>query len=101
MRVIAHVDLDAFYAQVEQQHDPTLAGQPVAVVQHNSYQGGAIIALSYEAKCTTVFLMLQIKYVYFLRLYVVVVANHDTRSQRSEAEYAWSGGATIVRGLHS
>jgi nucleotidyltransferase/DNA polymerase involved in DNA repair len=51
MRVIVHVDLDAFYVQVERQLDPTLAAPvPVAVVQYNSWKGGAIIALSYEAK---------------------------------------------------
>ena len=49
-RVIAHIDLDAFYAQVEHQLDPSLDGLPVAVVQHNKYQGGAIIALDYAAK---------------------------------------------------
>ena len=50
VRCVCHVDLDCFYVQVERQLDPTLVGKPCAVVQTNRWQGGAIIALSYEAK---------------------------------------------------
>ncbi len=32
-RVIAHVDLDCFYVQVERSHNPDLNGKPCAVVQ--------------------------------------------------------------------
>ncbi|CAN6874990.1 unnamed protein product [Brassica oleracea] len=49
-RVIAHVDMDCFYVQVEQRKQPELRGLPTAVVQYNEWQGGALIAVSYEAR---------------------------------------------------
>nr|CAB3474305.1 unnamed protein product [Digitaria exilis] len=49
-RVIAHVDMDCFYAQVEQRRNPALRGQPTAVVQYNDWKGGGLIAVSYEAR---------------------------------------------------
>ncbi|ONM37765.1 DNA polymerase eta isoform X1 [Zea mays] len=49
-RVIAHVDMDCFYVQVEQRRNPALRGQPTAVVQYNGWKGGGLIAVSYEAR---------------------------------------------------
>ncbi|CAH2046439.1 unnamed protein product [Thlaspi arvense] len=49
-RVIAHVDMDCFYVQVEQRRQPELRGLPTAVVQYNEWQGGGLIAVSYEAR---------------------------------------------------
>ncbi|CAL5373954.1 unnamed protein product [Camellia sinensis] len=79
-RVIAHLDMDCFYVQVEckntimaelrfhcfqfslnndgqrlnkrennQRKQPHLRGKPTAVVQYNSWKGGGLIAVSYEA----------------------------------------------------
>ncbi|KAJ0982867.1 hypothetical protein J5N97_011122 [Dioscorea zingiberensis] len=49
-RVIAHVDMDCFYVQVEQRKKPELRGLPTAVVQYNAWKGGGLIAVGYEAR---------------------------------------------------
>ena len=65
-RVVAHIDMDCFYVQVERNLDPRIAGRPSAVAQYNPFgdlktlpieanrldlaNHGALIAVSYEAR---------------------------------------------------
>ncbi|XP_006749024.1 DNA polymerase eta isoform X1 [Leptonychotes weddellii] len=49
-RVVALVDMDCFFVQVEQRQNPHLKNKPCAVAQYKSWKGGGIVAVSYEAR---------------------------------------------------
>lgn len=48
MRSILHIDMNAFFASVEQRSDPVLRGRPMAVI--GSERRGVILSPSYEAR---------------------------------------------------
>ncbi len=58
-RAIIFVDMDAFFASIEQLDEPTLRQQPVAVT--NGMRGTCIITCSYEARARGIYTGMRIK----------------------------------------
>lgn len=56
-RIIALIDMDCFYCQVEQREKPELWNKPVAVVQYNQYQGGGLVLIILDFCNTFIFKM--------------------------------------------
>ena len=54
-RIILHIDMNSFYASVEQVYDPTLKGKPIAIAGDPKERKGIIITCSYEARACGVY----------------------------------------------
>ena len=49
-RKIIHIDMDAFYASIEQRDNPQYSGKPIAVGGSPEGRGGVVATASYEAR---------------------------------------------------
>lgn len=54
-RVILHVDMNSFFASVEQAYDPSLKNLPLAVAGNPQHRRGIIVTCSYEARANGVY----------------------------------------------
>ena len=54
-RIIFHVDMNSFYASVEQAHRSELKGKPVAIAGNPKERRGIIVTSSYEARAKGVY----------------------------------------------
>ncbi|HEX5564548.1 MAG TPA: DNA polymerase IV [Sporosarcina sp.] len=54
-RVILHLDMNSFFASVEQAHDPNLKGIPMAVAGNPKERRGILVTCSYEARALGIY----------------------------------------------
>lgn len=54
-RVILHLDMNSFFASVEQAHDPSLKEIPMAVAGNPKHRRGILVTCSYEARALGIY----------------------------------------------
>lgn len=54
-KVILHLDMNSFFASVEQAHDPSLKGIPMAVAGNPKKRRGILVTCSYEARALGIY----------------------------------------------
>ena len=54
-RVILHLDMNSFFASVEQAHEPSLKGIPMAVAGNPKHRRGILVTCSYEARALGIY----------------------------------------------
>ena len=88
-RRIIHIDMDAFYASVEQRDDPELRGQPVAVGGRPEGRG-VVAAASYEARAFGVHSAMSMAKAVRLCPQLVVVRLTSRNTERSRSRCSGS-----------
>lgn len=59
-RVIFHIDMNSFYASVEQSHNPDLKGKAIAIAGNPKERRGIIVTCSYEARAHGIYTTMQV-----------------------------------------
>ncbi len=83
-RTILHVDMDAFYASVEQRDDPTLRGRPVIV--GGASHRGVVLAASYEVRAFGVRSAMPMAEALRMAPHAIVVPPHRDRYEEASAQ---------------
>lgn len=63
-RVVALVDMDCFYCQVETKLNPCFKSKPLAVVQYNQWKGGGYVSFEIKKYFTSFLLIEKFKKIY-------------------------------------